>query len=529
MHRIFSVIFVSLLLIPAVICAQDGAFSAVPLNPQAAAFAKARGKAIKSPEPITANQGRKFDPGGGTVGSLITAPTQKVLVIFVDFPTPPAGGPATHFPLTYFDDMLFGTTYNPPEYSGYSGAPTDKTLENFYQENSYGTVHVVTPNLPSQLGWITMSHPYDYYVTGDYGYGKVGVMILEALAKLDPYIDFSQYAVDGEVPNIFVVHAGSGAEWNSDPQLFWSHSWNLRSATGVQAKYMLDGVAVDKYALMPEVGGDTTDVFGVPSYNGPFPPTVGVYAHEFGHVLGLPDQYDYGYESDGTGPYTLMAGGSWNQFPGDYIFSGNSPANLDAWSKYRLGFVTPVEISGPQIGLSLPPVELFPVVYKMVVPNSGGKEYYLFENRQHLGFDMGLYTVGGGTHGLAIYHIDDVVLTRNYWRPNEAENWKSFRSLGWRKAWTGESHYGVSLIQADGRYELEHGTALGTYQYSGDLYPGHWGITKFDSYTEPNSSSYYFWNGSDPKYGYSGVTVQNIVESNGEVTADFLFVPWTPK
>jgi immune inhibitor A len=60
-------------------------------------------------------------------------------------------------------------------------------------------------------------------------------------------------------------------------------------------------------------------------------------------VLGLPDQYDYGYESEGTGNFSLMAGGSWNRFPNKGIFSGNSPAELDAWSKYRLGFVTPTK------------------------------------------------------------------------------------------------------------------------------------------------------------------------------------------
>ena len=167
------------------------------------------------------------------------------------------------------------------------------------------------------------------------------------------------------------------------------------------------------------------------------------YAHEYGHVLGLPDQYDYGYESNGTGIYSLMGYGSWNTYPPVPILSGNSPAHLDAWSKYRLGFVTPVDVGhSASVGAVLPPVETSPTVYKMVVPNSGGKEYFLLENRQRIGFDQGLwhsaYDAAGtlrayAIHGLAIYHIDDVVLSRNYWRPNEAENWKEFRSLGWRR------------------------------------------------------------------------------------------------
>jgi hypothetical protein len=258
---------------------------------------------------------------------------------------------------------------------------------------------------------------------------------------------------------------------------------------------------------------------------------VGVFAHEYGHVLGLPDQYDYGYESDGTDVYSLMAGGSWNRYPSDRIFSGNSPAQLDAWSKYRLGFLTPTEITSAK-NLTLPPVETTPAVYKMVVPNSGGKEYFLFENRQMIGFDQGLTRFG--THGLAIYHIDDTVLTRNYWRPNEAQNWKEFRSEGWRKASTGESHYGISIIQADDQWDLEHAVFYwlptpGLSSLSSDLYPGLLGKKEFSSYTSPNSSNYYFWGGSEPKFGYSGVTVKDIQEIGGDISANFSFLPWTPK
>jgi hypothetical protein len=203
---------------------------------------------------------------------------------------------------------------------------------------------------------------------------------------------------------------------------------------------------------------------------------------------------------------------------------------MDAWSKYRLGLLTPVEINDAT-SLTLGPAEKEPTVYKMIVPNSGGKEYFLFENRQAVGFDEGLLRFG--THGLAIYHIDDVVLSRNYWRPNEAQNWKEFRSEGARKAWTGETHYGVSIIQADDRWDLEraiYSNPTGEYSptLAGDLYPGSTGATEFSSSTFPNSSNYYFWGGSEPKFGYSGVTVTNIAESSdGIITADFSFVPWT--
>jgi M6 family metalloprotease-like protein len=432
--------------------------------------------------------------------------------------------------------MLFGTEYNPPEYASYSGYPKDRTLYNYYKEVSYGYINVTTKNMPSDLNWLESGHEYGYYVHGDNGFGayptNVQGLVMDAVKEADPFVDFSTYAVDGVIPNLFVVFAGTGAEWSGTWDLIWSHSWSLDEGTGLtEADRTFDGVVINNYAMMPEVGGDLTGYTGVVS--GPFPPTVGVFAHEYGHVLGLPDQYDYGYESDGTDVYSLMAGGSWNRYPGDRIFSGNSPAQLDAWSKYMLGFVDPIVIDSSTSGnKTLPNAEFNDVVYKMVVPNSGGKEYFLFENRQPLGFDQGLLRFG--THGLAIYHVDDVVFSRNYWRPNEAQNWKEFRSEGWRKAWTGETHYGISIIQADDQWDLERAvfywiTQQVSSSLSGDLYPGLYNKTEFSSYTYPNSSNYYFWGGSEPKFGYSGVTVKNIVENNGVITANFSFVPWTPK
>jgi len=515
-------------------------FSAIPLHHDVVKDLKAKGRQLPSPFPNSANQGRKFNPTGDLVGPLETPEQQRVLVLFIRPSGQVPGGPASRLDLaTYFDTMLFGTTYSPPEYLPYASLnyPTDRTLYNYFQEVSYGNIDVVTVNLPSSLGWLSSEYPYSQYCepdgTHDYGFGpyprNAAGLVAEAIQLANPVVDFGAYAVNGEVPNLFVVHAGTGAEWSSDPSLIWSHSWSLSAATGLPVP--VDGVIVDNYAIMPEVGGDTTGFLGNGAQQ-PYPPTVGVYAHEYGHVLGLPDQYDYGYESEGTGMLSLMAGGSWNAWPYRTIFWGNSPSHLDAWSKYRLGVLDPTVITTAS-AVTLPPVETADVAYKMVVPNSGGREYFLLENRQPIGFDKGLlyafrsdgmlYTLP--VHDLAIYHIDDGVLTRNYWYPNEAENWKEFRSEGWRRAWTGESHYGISLIQADGWRHLERGWNYGD---PGDLFPGLWGVTSFGNGTSPNSSSYYFWGGSTPRFGYSGVTVDGVAESGGVVTATLSFNPWTP-
>jgi immune inhibitor A len=514
----------------------------VPLNPDAAAALKAQGKTPRSQFALKVNRGKKFNPVGGLVPTLQTGSEQDVLVLFVRFSDAAPGSTAAPLDLSYYDDLLFGTVYDPPEYKTWAAAnpgkayPTDRTLVNFYKEASYGAVHITTLNMPSAMGWSNTGNPYTYYCKADgvhdNGFGpypqNAQGLVVDAVKLADSKVDFSKYAVNGVIPNLFVVFAGTGAEWSGAPDIIWSHSWDLTEGTGMDG-LMVDGVKVNNYAMMPEVGGDLTGFTGVVS--GPYPPTVGVFAHEYGHVLGLPDEYDYGYESEGTGNYSLMAGGSWNRWPFDLIFDGNSPAQLDAWAKVQLGFDSPTVVSSTTTATLKPSETDKRQILKMVVPGSGGKEYFLFENRQNVGFDQGLqyrYRDASGArlgiplHGLAVYHVDDNVFTMDYWRPNEAQNWKEFRSEGAKKADNGATHYALSLLQADDRWDLEHGVNGGD---PGDLYPGAGNVTSLGSTTQPNTSSYYFWQGTAPKFGFSGITASGIAENNGQVSLTLSFAP----
>jgi len=63
---------------------------------------------------------------------------------------------------------------------------------------------------------------------------------------------------------------------------------------------------------------------------------VGVFAHEYGHDLGLPDLYDY-YGENGTGFWSLMSSGSWLDTGMDTI--GNKPGHMGAWEKFQLGWL----------------------------------------------------------------------------------------------------------------------------------------------------------------------------------------------
>lgn len=513
------------------------------------------------------------------------------IAILVDFPETEPGAsevPGVKYqrvPVNYFNDLLNGTTYNPYELplfanlASYKGtpAPIDRTMRNYYTEVSYGQFSIDV----DVVDWVTLPHTYDYYLGQNKGFYNengdafIGELVSDAISAADINVDFSKYAVDATsndlftyedgtfipdengnpvtkiVPNIFIIHRGTGAEYNLDPNVIWSHKWDMISAkyfgyydqTGTymdekELKYMtVDGVAVNTYDICPEVGRDITGYLKYvypqnypPTYTGvaPSPAYPGVYAHEFGHMLGLPDQYDYGYESEGTGMFTLMASGSYGRnIPSSY-YSGNTPVHIDAWSKYYLGFAEPKVIdpvNGKRQTITLSPVENYPDIYKINAPGSNGREYFLLENRQQMGYDVGLsYTLDKSVpHGLAVYQIVEDILVRNFHRPNEAQNWDTNHTgNSFKDKATGEHHYAISLIQADGNYSMEKGLNDGD---AGDLFPGRNNVTSisYKSNQPINTTSVYKWDTTGAGTE-TGIVIENIIENtDGTITCDVIF------
>jgi immune inhibitor A len=153
---------------------------------------------------------------------------------------------------------------------------------------------------------------------------------------------------DGYIDHMQFVHAGEGNEAGGGALgdcSIWSHSWStywwlpvgpsFNEAGGVQigdSDYW-----VLKYTIQPENGG------------------VGVFAHEYGHDLGLPDLYDYTGEN-GTGFWTLMSSGSWLSQSDENI--GSQPNHMGAWEKFQLGWLNyEVAFAGAKSEHKLGPAE----------------------------------------------------------------------------------------------------------------------------------------------------------------------------
>ena len=317
--------------------------------------------------------------------------TGTCLVILWDF-TDHAADQVNH-PASDYDEMMFSV-----------GSTPTGSMNDYYREVSHGAFEV--GGLVS--GWTTDSNSYASYANNDGSQDAqtAKVMIENAIAALDASIDFSQFDNDGpdgipnsgdddgDVDSLFFVHSGPGQEQSGEESDIWSHAWAFSGGLSTN-----DGVSIYRYSVEPEMLVDGTLM------------TMGVFAHEYGHVLGLPDLYDTDYSSGGIGEWGLMSGGSWTAREGDPV--GSSPSHMTAWSKMQMGWLDPVIINAVTPGVLIPPAETSPVAYRVFRQGeAGGNEYFLIENRRALGFDEGLLRrqIAYGLaqpEGLVIYHIDD--------------------------------------------------------------------------------------------------------------------------
>lgn len=291
--------------------------------------------------------------------------TNNVLIIMIRF----YDEAAQYFPADFQNLM------HQPGFDGYG------SMQEFYEEISYDQFTING----DVAGWYTSNNNHFYYGYNDGdNWGASAELVQEAVQAATAFVDFSKYDNDGdgEVDGLQIVHSGPGAETGAT-EYPWSHRWYI-SAAGLSPVYD-DGVKIDGYTMQPELHSGTEMV------------RIGVFCHEYGHALGLPDLYDTDGGSIGIGSWGLMSGGSWNG-------GGRSPAQMCAWSKYQLDWLTPVNITEDIDSLSLTDAALSPNAYRVWTEGILGSQFFLVEYRGQGGFDQFLPGCG-----IAIWHIDHTV------------------------------------------------------------------------------------------------------------------------
>jgi M6 family metalloprotease-like protein len=370
-----------------------------------------------------------------------------------------------------FQELLFGN---------------GRSMKKLYEEMSYGKF-TVSPGPSGISGWFTASKDHDYYGRDESEENKdvnTGELIVEAVTKADKAgFNFGPYDRDndGFVDVVDIVHQGGDQSEGAGDNEIWSHKYDLESLgiTPIQTNDLNargQKVKINRYVIQPEFSGTETTIA-----------KMAVFAHEYGHALGLPDLYDADYSSSGLGEWSLMAGGT-------NIDNGVTPPHMDAWCKFKMGWLQPVVSTTNARGVSIPTSSRQPFALRLWTRGQGGNEYFLVENRQKVGFDAKL-----PGSGLLIYHIDDAVQSenKNEWIPPTRIN---------------SGHYQVAIEQADGLFQLEKKDGSSDI---GDLFGNIEGGTtrrEFSDTTRPSSRSY----ANQPTL----VALRNISNSAATMTAD---------
>ncbi|MFJ4336469.1 MULTISPECIES: immune inhibitor A domain-containing protein [unclassified Streptomyces] len=244
----------------------------------------------------------------------------------------------------HFQDLYFGSgkgvnsvkTYYEKQSSGrYSvdGEVSD-WVKVPYNEARYGSNKCD----PDNCAWFAVQDGVTAWVADQKAAGRTDAQIKSQLTQYDQWDrydydgdgDFNE--PDGYIDHFQIVHAGEDESAGGGAQgedAIWAHRWYAfgtdAGATGPAGNKLGGtqigdtGIWVGDYTIQPENGG------------------LGVYAHEYGHDLGLPDHYDTAGGDNSTGFWTLMSSGSWLGTGRNEI--GDLPGDMNAWDKLQLGWL----------------------------------------------------------------------------------------------------------------------------------------------------------------------------------------------
>ena len=242
-------------------------------------------------------------------------------------------------------------------------------MTNFYKANSYDQFWPEGYTYPN---WITLPHTASYY-KGISSWRQVIRDAMDEIRNIDPVFDFTQYADDGDI-DMILIWAGSTESW---ADFYWPHM-----SSAYINRY---GVRVRYYNAVNERHGDGSENTGI-----------GVFCHEYGHMTGCPDLYDYdSFHVRTVGYYCIMA-------------NSIHQTNFCGFLKWRVyGWVTPEDIfsSGTKNvdALGLAAVSN-PRLYRINIESP--EEYLLIENRYN-GADPDYENYSVRKSGLLISHIDE--------------------------------------------------------------------------------------------------------------------------
>jgi M6 family metalloprotease-like protein len=271
-------------------------------------------------------------------------------------------------------------------YNGSAGS-----LRDFYETNSYGQFSLSVDVFHGNGSWEMMPNNESYY--------DAYSLVENAIMAYDPFVNFSQYE------KIIIYHDGEDK--------------TLHDTFGIQTCAFPPGEGVNPLNTTEKwfYGG-----YCVVSEEDP----VGVVAHEFGHCLGLPDEYDYNDQAHFCDGWSLMDVGCWNRLPG--LPLGTCPAEMMAFDRIKLGWIQgsnlvmiDADTDEDSHQVILDPLETKTTGIQVVKIVIDVDNYYLVEFRKQVGYDRSLPGEGvlitwineNLDHGEGIVNVIDAIPRNN--------------------------------------------------------------------------------------------------------------------
>lgn len=392
--------------------------------------------------------GRYGQPGNGVVKSIGSFTIPVILVDFADKAFQPEN-----------DSLKITRFFNEEGYADEKNSIG--SVRDFFRAQSNGAF---TPDF-EVVAHVTVPEGYSHYGANSES-GKIDTgresFVQEALRAAEQTVDFSRFCVDGAVPLVTIMFAGPG-EQSSFEDGFENYLWACFDRRTFSVND--NSITINSYfigsELLQEYGSTPNEITGA-SLDG-----VGLFCHEFGHALGLPDFYYTGRDREVKA--TLRTMSYWDIMDyGQYFLNGYAPPGYTAYERSVLGWLDVRELTDSAF------VELYPfgsedkgpTAYVLRNPENEN-EYFLFENRQPSTW----YPARMGS-GMLVLHVD---YDANAWAANTVNN--------------DSTRQRMEFVPADGVKDGKSAKALGITlselfdRYKGDLFPGTQGVTSITAET----------------------------------------------
>ena len=302
---------------------------------------------------------------------------------------------------------------------------TVEKMEKYYNQegytDNYGSVGSVRDYFKAQsggqfvptfdvVGIVTLSNTYSYYGKNDSNGNDQhleelpGDVIDAAISQLG--VDFSQYVVPAGddshtagVPLLAMFYAGKGeaTEYPNGPNYLWPCEWD-----DVEDAELGDyhDVHFNSFFIGNELYAGGQDLMGM-----------GIFCHELGHAMGLPDFYctDESYmDDDAFGMWSIMDSGGYEG--GTY-----APMGYNAYEKSYMGWLELQEVGdADEVILQSP---LGTAENSAYIIRHSNTESFIFENRQPGTFYPEKY--GSGVM------VSRIAYSYNMWKGNKVNNTQS--------------------------------------------------------------------------------------------------------